>query len=172
MREEKMRKWLFLLLVGGMLGLTVNRTQAQDISKYQAVFLYNFTKYIQWPDQNGTIVIGVMGNSDVYQELLKSIKAKNIKSIQVNKLESAEEARQCDLVYLAQSLSGSFNNLLTETHNHHVLIVTEDESLAEAGAAISFYFENNQLRFKINEKAVQDRNITMSSQLLALGHTI
>ena len=160
------------LAVLWVMSVWTTTAQGQDVSKYQALFMYNFTKYIQWPDQGNTIIIGVLGDADVYRELLKSIHAKGNKQIQVHQLETAQEASQCDLVFLSQELSGTFDNILTETHNQSVLIVTEEASLAEAGAGISFYTESNRLRFRINKKAVSDRNIKISSQLLALGSVI
>lgn len=40
---------------------------AQDVnSKIKAIFIYNFTKYIEWPEnqKQGDFVIGVLGNSN------------------------------------------------------------------------------------------------------------
>ena len=59
--------------------------KAQD-EKFKALFMYNFTKYIEWPQtkQSGDFVIGVMGNSAIVSELnaiasKKTVGAQNIK---------------------------------------------------------------------------------------------
>ena len=62
-----MRKSTFLILVLVAACLTA---KAQD-EKFKALFMYNFTKYIEWPQskQTGDFVIGVVGGSPIIDEL-------------------------------------------------------------------------------------------------------
>src|SRR5258706_13101770 len=55
-------------------------TKAQDEINYavHANIIYHFTKYINWPDdkKSGDFIIGVTGNSPIYEEFKKDIAAK------------------------------------------------------------------------------------------------
>ena len=63
-------KKVICFIAGLLLWLAVPHfSQAQALSKYQAVFMYNFTRYIEWPTAKQPLVIGVMGNSPVLLEL-------------------------------------------------------------------------------------------------------
>ena len=72
-----MKKILLLFL----LVLVFFNTSIAQKDKYQSLFIYNFTKYIKWPDSynSGKFVIGVIGNSEVV-ESIKSMAASKKKS--------------------------------------------------------------------------------------------
>ena len=70
-------KRIFYIIAGLLLWLSApNQARAQSVSKYQAVFIYTFTKYLEWPESKPPLIVGVMGNSPVLLELEKSSKAK------------------------------------------------------------------------------------------------
>ena len=45
-------------------------TSAQN-TKFYALFMAKFTDYIQWPNSNDQIVIGIYGSQDIISELVK-----------------------------------------------------------------------------------------------------
>ena len=48
----------------------VHSSQAQK-EKFHSIFLYNFSKYVKWPENHtdGIFTIGVFGNSAIEKEL-------------------------------------------------------------------------------------------------------
>jgi hypothetical protein len=52
---------LFTML---LVGISVGYTQATSVSQAQTIFIYNFSRLIQWPAKNATgeFVIGVIGD--------------------------------------------------------------------------------------------------------------
>lgn len=69
-------KRIFLLL--GVVGLCLSSNAWAQKSKYQSIFIYNFIKYIKWPDSynSGNFIIGVVGNSDIVASLEQMAAAK------------------------------------------------------------------------------------------------
>mgnify|MGYP001799560797 CR=1 FL=1 len=63
---------VFLFLSNGL------QAGAQDY-KFHSIFMYNFTKYIQWPAsyQSGEFIIGVLGTSPITEHLTNMAKVKS-----------------------------------------------------------------------------------------------
>jgi len=110
-----MRKTLVLWVVSILAFTGSFRAYSQDY-KYHSVFIYNFTKYIQWPpstqNQNGSFVIGVLGNSPMMGELEKLMTQKNVGSlpIVVKKISSISEASTCQAVFIPSHKSSQFDS--------------------------------------------------------------
>ncbi|NQX98509.1 MAG: YfiR family protein, partial [Flavobacteriales bacterium] len=64
---------LLILNSGFKIGVDTN-------SKMKAIFIMNFTKLIEWPAsyQKGNFVVGVVGNSPLYAELIKMARTKKV----------------------------------------------------------------------------------------------
>jgi len=61
---------------------------------------------------------------------------------------------------------------LKQTKGTPVLIVTEKEGLAQKGATINFYIEENNVKFEINLDAVKAADLQISSKVLRVGKII
>ena len=165
-------KKIICIIAGLLLWLSVPHSgQAQALSKYQAVFMYNFTRYIEWPTAKQPLVIGVMGNSPVLLELERSAKTKG-DAFRVVKVATMDEVDKCDMIFLPKEQSRNLSLVVKKTQGKSILIVTEDAELASRGANISFYVENDKLRFIINQEATNSRDIQVSSKLLAMAKVI
>lgn len=62
-----MKRILILLA----LFVTITSVSHAQKEKYQSLFIYNFTKYIKWPDSYNSekFIIGVIGDSEILQSL-------------------------------------------------------------------------------------------------------
>lgn len=143
---------------------------AQD-GKFQAIFLYKFIENVNWPDARKTLVIGMIGETDVQDEFEKMLKARGNNNLTVKKI-TAGEATSCDVVFLPKSQNSGFNSLLEKTIGKSILIVTEASNLAKNGAGISFLKEGNRLTFGINKSSLEARSLKVSNALLALSKEI
>ena len=142
-------------------------TQAQvSTRKLEAIYLYNFTKYINWQKATGSYTIGVLGDSDIAQELETNLKSKG--GITVKTINNVAEGKSCEIVYLPKAKSASLADLVKTLSSQGVLIVTEDD-LAAQGASVSFVLDGSKLRFKINQQALDNAGLQASSSLLSLA---
>jgi hypothetical protein len=165
---------LFLLMLGGV----NNRVQAQDVDyKSYTLFVYNFIKYIEWPENKsqGDFVIAVLGDSPVVKELEKLAATKKAKgrNIVIKKFSSPEQITDCHLIYVTASKSGSIKALKDLVKNKATLIVGEREGLARKGAALSFVtLDDDVLKFDINKSEIEQHNLKIPSTLISLGLVI
>lgn len=165
-------KLLLLLLL--MKGLT-QKCLAQDIdAKAYTLFVYNFMKYVEWPEaQNkGDFIVGVLGDSPIQKELQTLAAGKKIKgrNIVVRLLAKPEDAGTCQMIYVSDSKSSAMKVLKEQMKDKPILIVGEREGLAKKGAALSFVtLEDDALKFDINKKEIESHQLKISSSLIQLG---
>ena len=131
---------------------------AQDMDyRIHSVFLYNFTKYVQWPAaaQSGDFVIGVVGDSPIYDELTKITNGKMAggQKITVKRFRSADAIETCHMLFVPSS--ANFDKVQAKTAGKPVLLITEKAGLSQKGSAINFVVRDNKWRFELNENATR-----------------
>ena len=175
-RSSSIRKWgwvfVFFILPCSWKGTGAN-CHAQDANyKAYTVFLYNFIKYIEWPDQSNDFIIGVVGDSPIKKELFllaENKKAKG-KKIIVRTISTPDEASACNLIYIPSQKSSMLKPINEKVKGKPVLLVTEREGLAKKGAAISFTVDDDDvLKFEINKSVLELQNLKVTTLLVQLG---
>ncbi len=157
-----------------VLALNNQRAQAQtDINSAYSLFLYNFAKYSQWPDNSsGDFKITVLGNSKVYQELQKISTSKKIngRNIVVSKAMSVGDIGESDLLFISLGKSSEISSIMETTTGKPIMVVAEKKGLYEKGACISFYVgDDSKLRFQINDQELSNRNLKMAQSLKGMA---
>jgi hypothetical protein len=165
--------WLSGVLLFMMGAAAAPRAQAQDVDyKAYSLFVYNFMKYIEWPDLQGDFVVGVMGDSPVLKELETLARTKKAKghNIVIKKIATPEEAANCQLVYVCESKSSLVKTLNEKLRGKSVLVVGEREGLAKKGAALSFItLDDDVLKFEINKTVIEQNKLKIPTVLSNLG---
>lgn len=160
--------WLTALL------LLSGSTYSQQ-SKFKAIIVYNFTKYIEWPNiTNNEFVISVLDNKELSSEL-KTIAEK--KKIGVNKLiikdiTQIEEIGNCQIVYIPSRRLNDLPKCLTKSQNQNVLIITEIDNGCQKGAGINILSDGGKLNFEIKKNNITSKGLTLSSYLVEMGKEI
>ena len=163
MRLAKINSWI--LLIAGLLCYSYANAQIST-RKLEAIYLYNFTKYINFPATSSEYVIGVLHEQGIADELQGNLKNKS--EIKVKTINSPSEAKACNIIYVPKSASAQLSELVTQIGGAGVLVVTE-EDLASEGAPVSFIIDGSKLRFKINQLALKKTGLQASSSLLSLA---
>jgi hypothetical protein len=163
-----------LLLLLFMRGVS-SKCYAQDVDyKAYTLFVYNFMKYVEWPEaqSKGDFVVGIYGDSPIQKELQTLAVGKKLKgrNIVIKAIAKPEDAASCQLLYVASSKSSGIKQLKDLMKDKPVLIVGEREGLAKKGAELSFVtLEDDELKFDINKKEIETHQLKIASSLLALG---
>jgi hypothetical protein len=164
---------LFLLLL--FVRCSSFTVKAQDVDyKAYTLFVYNFMKYVEWPEaqSKGDFVVGVYGDSPIQKELQALAAGKKLKgrNIVIKTITKPEDAIGCQLLYISSSKSAVIKQLKEQMKDKPVLLVGEREGLAKKGAGLSFVtLEDDELKFDINKKEIEVHQLKIASSLLALG---
>jgi len=151
----------------------------ESVSKeYQlkAAFLYNFTKFVEWPSQSfantdSPIVIGVLRGNPFGGELEKAVSGRTVngRKIVVTEVPSPAAARQTHILFVGAAQDSNLNEVKGALNGIAVLTVGESEAFARQGGIITFTLQNDSLRFAINKDSAQKAGLKISSQLQKLA---
>jgi hypothetical protein len=151
---------------------------AQD-AKYKALFIYNFTKQIEWPasEKSGDFVIYIMNHSELYNQLVAITNGKKVgnQNIIVKKIKGIEEVEKCHILFLSTSSSGGSNMeavLSKIGNNSATLIVTERSGMIGKGACINFLIQEDKIKFELSKSNSSQRGLQVSSYLENLAISI
>lgn len=141
--------------------------------RFKALFIFNFTKNIEWPTNAKTnqFVIVVIGNSELITELETIAQTQKVGNLPIKVVNyiSLDNLNGCNLVYLAPSKSGMLQSLLTNLSGKPSLVVSDGKSLAVKGAGISFVQDGDKLKFEVSRKNIEKQGLKSSSALANLG---
>ena len=166
--------WILLFFISpSLFSGTGTNCRAQDADyKAYTLFLYNFMKYVEWPEHTGDFIIGVVGNSPIEKELItlsENKKAKG-KKIVVKVINTAEEAETCSMIYLPSGKSSMLKQIMEKVKGKPILVVAEREGLAQKGAGISFAVDDDDaLKFDINKSSLESHSLKIANILMQLG---
>ncbi len=148
-------------------------SQDRPMHEVHSMMVYNFTKYVQWPDHagGGEFVIGVVGNTDIYNTLngWYGGKPRGAKTYIIKKFNSAADVTECHVLYIDKSKSGEFDNVNGKLKGKGTLIITDKSGLGEQGSAINFKLVDNKLKFELNQKAIEASNLKVSGALSSMA---
>jgi hypothetical protein len=146
--------------------------QSSLYEELQTAYLYNFAKYVTWPSERETFVIGVFGKPNNLEFLKTNLESKKMrgKSIEVVALSDATEIEKnaVNMIYVPEGETKNFNNLLKAVAGKSILIVTGDD-MVRKGAMISFVLEGDKLRFKLKKNLLESVGLTASDGLQKLA---
>lgn len=158
-----------------VIGLNVEVTAAQSNLSYvvQANIIYQITKYIEWPasHQQGDFVIGIVGDSPLYDELKSFVANKSVQQqrIVVRKFPVSSGAFDCQILFIPEERSGSLKKIVSTTQGQSILLVSESAGLAVKGSCINFVNVRDHLKLEINKNNIQERHLHIANELIRLG---
>jgi hypothetical protein len=162
------KTWLILLL----LVLLMPLSQAQE-DKFKAIFMYNFTKYLEWPSskQHGDFVIGVYGSSPIINELNIIAQKRKVGSqnIVIKRITDVAQLKDCNIVYVPENRSSKIEEVWQHCSGKGVAIITDKPGYAERYSGINYVKINGKQNFEINKKHLESQGIKINSALLSLG---
>jgi hypothetical protein len=169
-----MKNILFSLVTSLMLISAIG--QERPTHELHAAMLYNFIKYVQWPNESGSgeFVVGVMGEDNVYNtmKIWYDGKVKGSKKYVIKKLTSADEAGLCQVVYVGKNSAKEFLIVKAKTTGKSILTITDGNGLGKKGSCINFKVVDGKLKFELNQATFSASNLKVSGQLTSMAIVI
>lgn len=164
------------LLAALMLGWLFSSAAAAPVSdEYQlkAVFLFNFTQFIEWPDDafadpGAPFVIGVLGEDPFGATLEEAVRGEKVngRALVVQRYRRVSELRPCQILYIDRSARSELDSAARRIDRRGMLTVADAAGTAPANTIIGFVSENRRIRLRINIESARQAGLTISSKLL------
>ena len=125
-------------------------------AKIKAIFIYNFTKYFEWPNnkKTGNFVIYIIGkNENLITELkaLASRKKVGNQDIEIKNTPTFEVAASANMVFLLPEASKSISEVSGKSKNKGVLLISENTAGAKSGSSINFIIIESKQKFEYSK---------------------
>ena len=171
-----------LLVAPGMILAFPNAPSAASApTEYEvkAAYLYNFGKFVQWPQKaaandSGSFPICVLGQDPFGKALDSAIVGESIngKNVVARRIAKAEEAANCRVLFISSSESSELGRILSALDDASLLTVSDMPDFAQRGGMIHLLLQDQKVRFEVNLDAARRVGLTLSSQLLKLAVTV
>ena len=162
-----MKKCFVLIICFSFLGFKHLYSQNE---KFKALFIYNFTKYIEWPtgSTDKTFTISVLGDSPIKPELESISQLKKIgnATIIVKTAATVSDIGDSHIVYVPPQKKKFISELTAQMIGKPVLIITDE---AQGGFGINFVEIDQKQSFQISKTRIEAHRLKVNSTLLSLG---
>jgi YfiR/HmsC-like len=147
--------------------------------KIKAGYLYNFTKFITWPElKSPSFNLCLLGN-DPFGVVIAPIEKKSafslpIRVIRLDELVNSNLATLCHILYIsgASNKKAFFEKMMASPQNIGTLVVGEGDAFAADGGMIGFVNRNGKIKLQINLLSVKRTGLKISAKLLEIAEII
>ncbi len=151
-------------------------TPASVEYRVKAALIYNFAKFVEWPDAvsaGDPFIIGVLGQ-DPFGAALDVLQGRTVsgKRVIVKRFETLDALERSDILFISSSEHDNLADILDAVSGDAVLTVGETELFAETGGVIGLVNQQTTIRLQINFGASQRSGLQISSKLLELAKIV
>lgn len=161
----------FLAVLSGLLPALPAMALEQDEATVKAAFIYNFTKFVEWPTKAGPLQLCLVGETDPLLAALTKLEGKQSQDRNI-RVRSHGTLDGCSVIILGVSETGRVATILNNAQKYPVLTVSEIEHFTETGGMIGLVVNDSRVQFEINVQAAQRANLKLSAQLLKLSQKV
>ncbi len=146
--------------------------------RIKADFLYNFAKFIQWPesafiDPERPVFICILGKDSLMNALQNlTVKTVRRRRIVISHSKNLRSVKECHILFVTKSEKSRAKHIISKFKGSPVLTVSDMDDFVKAGGMIGMVRVEDKIRFHINLVAVQDSGLMISSQLLKLAQNV
>ncbi len=148
----------------------MNSAYSQN-EKIKAVFIYNFTKYIEWSGTNDVFTIGILNSKAMNKQLSAIARRKKVgtKKIIIKNFKNVYNIKKCEIIYIPKSQASKIKIVKSRNKNNNMLIISDECDGIKKGAGINFVVKKNRQRFEIRRRNIERNGVKLNSRLLSLG---
>ena len=161
------------------LGGPATTARAQSEDQIKAAFLFNFARYVEWPDEafasgSAPVRICMAGAGDFASIVSQAVGGKSVgeRAVDVVSDMSLDDAGGCHILYVGEGLAAGAGAVASSVSGGHVFTVADREGFAASGGIANFIRADNKIRFEINPSAAKQAGLKISSRLLRLATVV
>lgn len=142
----------------------------------QAAYLYNFAKFVRWPQEGerGPLTICVAGDSSFRLAVGKLIQGDAIggRAVVERDVESPGGVGACSILFVGTGEAARDEGYLAAARGKPILTVGDGQDFLARGGMIQFVPVGDHVRFAVNLEAVNRNGIALSSELLKVAVSV
>jgi hypothetical protein len=153
--------------------LITAQSTTQSEYKVKAIFLYNFTRFIDWPSNafasnDEPFKIGIVGTDPFGVYLEEVVRGEKVsgRPIVVERYKNVREIKNCHMLYINVTNQKDIKNILAAVGEKKTLTMSENPEFVKWGGMIRIYSDDNKIRIQINDAAARKAGIKISAKLL------
>ncbi len=149
-----------------------SKSSSAQISKFKALYIYNISRYVQWPQSfsSAEFTIGIVGDDKELYSTLDAVCAQKTiggKKIAIKKIDTNADAGNCHVIYFLSGKESLISSYAATAQ--HSLIITETSGSIDKGSGINFYIESNKLMFELKSSNILAQGLSISNELKSLA---
>jgi len=176
------RRVIAAMLAGWLLfaGACSALAQGKAAGEYEikAAFLYNFTKFVEWPQEAFPAAISpirlcVLGSDPFGPNFETAVAGKRVngRNVEVAHLMRLEPIRSCQVLFVTASRVKDMPLIVQRLGPANVLTVGDSPGFANLGI-VNFIWDGNRVRFEISPVNAQRAGLKISSRLMSLARIV
>ncbi len=177
------RPVLFSITACCVLGASMGSSDINREHRVKAAFLYNFAKFIDWPDNKSDQVFQfcIIGEESLGLAM-ETVAGKTVRGqvISVRRSPVYDQKSDCHLLFVSKSSGSSVKSFIDRLTRQGVVTVGEGEQFVRYGGMIGFTKKNKsnaepgkvRVGFAINVDTARRAGVQVSSELLKLATVV
>jgi hypothetical protein len=178
-RRRAGRAWILAAaLVAGLAAAAAAPTVSASVADeygLKAAFLYQFTKYVSWPDAgDGPVAICVLGDDPFGSRLDQTLDGKTVggEPIRARRIATASAGRSCRIVFVSRSERARLGETLAALGGHPTLTVADMPGFPQRGGMINLKVEDDRIKLEVNPDNAERAGLKIRSELLRLADVV
>ena len=172
--------WLVsLLILCASTSTFAQKTDSPNEYQLKAVFIYNFSKFIEWPasafpDSTSPFQICVVGDNP-FGNVLETLTNRSYQThpITIKYPQTISEAKNCHILYVNEiSKSTQWRDIVKNLGDAPVLTVSSSEDATQSGVSIGFVTKEGKIRWTINLNSTRKAQLKISAKLVEIAISI
>jgi len=160
------------LLIGAVL-LQTALGQKPSRDEVQAAYLYNFGKFVRWPESagRGPLVVCVAGEDPSEPTIRRLVGGEQIdgRRIEERALDRPQDESDCSMLFIGVAEQDREDGFLAASEGKPILTVGDAPDFLARGGMIQFVLVGDHVRFSVNLDACTRHGVALSSELLKVA---
>jgi hypothetical protein len=147
--------------------------------KVKAAYLFNFTKYVEWPSSafeksEAPILIGILGQDPFGEVMEDTVADRRVgkRSVEVRRSRRIDELRNCHVIFICATEREKLARILGTLRGTYALTVSEIPQFCNSGGMVSFLLEKGVVRFDINLENAEQAGLKISARMLMTARNV
>jgi hypothetical protein len=171
--------WRLMLALLTGLGLYLPCVAAAPEYQLEAVFLFHFAEFVEWPaqafsDAQAPLTICVLGEDPFDGYLDETVRGEKVndRPLEVRRYRTLDQIGTCHILFISGSEQQRMGQVLAGLKGHSILTVSDSEGFERAGGMISLELAGNRIQMQVNPDAAKAADLKLSSKLLAAAKIV